>query len=82
MTHKRIINTLIALIITAMTAASIPARPDFAFPEKVSDTARRDLDRALADGNDAAALRAALNLTRPTQSTPTGCRSRSPFSTR
>lgn len=64
MTPKRIFNTLIALIITAMTAAaSTPTRPDFAFPEKVSQNARRDLDRALSDGNDAAALRAALNLT-------------------
>lgn len=63
MTPKRIFNTLIALIITAMTAAaSTPTRPDFAFPEKVSQNARRDLDRALSDGNDAAALRAALNL--------------------
>lgn len=41
---------------------SLPNRPDFAFPEKVSVSAEKNLAAALAAGNDVAALRAALNL--------------------
>lgn len=60
----RVITLALICIATIMSSfGSTVRRPDFAFPEKVSETARQELKAALASGNDVRALRAALNLT-------------------
>lgn len=62
----RFIICIIAALIIPLTAMSNPAaprRPDFAFPQKVSDDSETNLERALEKGRDVGAIRALINLT-------------------
>ncbi len=60
---RAILLALICLATVMSSSGSTIRRPDFAFPEKVSSTARQELRAALAAGDEVGALRAALNLT-------------------
>lgn len=51
-------STIIFAILTLMgSSASVPSTPDFAFPEKVSSDARRQLSTAVSGGNGPATVR-------------------------
>lgn len=57
------LSTIILTILTFMiSSASVPATPDFAFPEKVSNDARRQLGTAMSGGNGPATVRALIDL--------------------
>lgn len=62
----RLFLCIIAAILfplTVMSNSAAPRRPDFAFPQKVSDDSEKNLERALEKGRDVDALRALINLT-------------------